>query len=237
MSAPGIVTGSATVSGTSSATLIPTLDVVLTIAELQNQGDTMAFSEFETDSTKLFLYAVNTLLQVINEPPIDSVTDIDNVLEAKIAGDVIVETKKEILSHGWDINTDTNYTLPLEQDGTISIPYNVLHLSSRDGDLIIRNWKLYSKRNKSFRFDSPQVVNIVWDLQFNELPHPIRNFITIRAARKFQARQVGDRVVYSYTQQDEDEARIIASRANADSFRGNDIDRSTFGQNYYIGEI
>jgi hypothetical protein len=181
----------------------------------------MSFNEFETDSTKLFLDAVNILLQCIGESPLEDEEDISEVLEARIAAGVIVEAKKEILGDNWDFNRDEAYTLSPDTNGFIAVPANILDLSSSDGDLIVRGWKLYSKSNQTQEFEDAQDVDIVWDLPFNDLTHPIRNYITVSAARKFQARQVGDNFTYAYTKEDVIQARMIARRSDARTTKDN----------------
>ncbi len=182
----------------------------------------------ENDSTKFQLYAVNTLLQVINELPLESETDIEKVLEGQMAKTVLVETTKEVLAEGWDFNKDDNYIMPADSNGFIAVPANILDISSVDGDVIMRDWRLYSKSNQSAIFEEAQAMNIIWDTPFNSLTHPLRNYITVRAARKFQARTIMDTSVYSYTQQDEEDAYIIARRSEGNTGRYN-ILTSSYG--------
>lgn len=173
----------------------------------------MATLDQQQDSSKFFLYAVNVLLQSINERPINDDVELAEIEEAKLASSVLVETKKEVLAEGWHFNTDTNYFFPVSSEGYITVPSSVLDIGSTDGDIIMRDWRLYSKSNQTAVFDEPQAVNVIWDLDFNTLTHPLRNFITIRAARKFQARQVMDTDFYAYSQQDEEDAYRVARRS------------------------
>jgi len=193
----------------------------------------MAFTEFETDTQKFLIHAVNVLLQTIGEAPIETLEDLEEVYEAQIATDVIVETKKEILGDTWDFNQDNGMLLPVDINGYITVPFNVLDISSADGDLIMRDWRLYSKSDYSPIFTEAKEVDIVWDMAFNTLSHPLRNYITIRASRKFQARQIMDSKVYAYTQDDEDTARIIARRSDARTSKSN-MYSSEYGSNYLI---
>jgi len=185
------------------------------------------------DSSKFFLASVNIMLQMINELPISDDTELAEILEAQLAASVLIETKKEVLSEGWDINTDEAYEFPQDASGFISIPANVLDISSSDANIIMRNWQLYNKSDQTSVFDEPQTMRVYWDLDFNTLTHPIRNFITIRAARKFQARTVMDTSVYGYSQQDEEDAHIIARRSEGNTARYNMLD-SEYGQDNYV---
>lgn len=118
-----------------------------------------------------------------------------------------------------------------DTDGFIIIPFNILDLSSADSDLIVRDWKLYSKSDQTFQFDEAQTVEVIWNIPFNDLTHPLRNYVTIAAARKFQSRQVGDTDGYNFTRDDEQKARMIARKSN-DRAKKNNIYDSGYGQNY-----
>ena len=185
------------------------------------------------DSSKFFLASVNVMLQMINELPISDDVELAEILEAQLASSVLIETKKEVLAEGWDFNQDKDYAFPQDSNGFIAIPANVLDISSTDGDIIMRNWNLYSKKDQTSIFDEPQTMDVIWDLDFNTLTHPIRNFITIRAARKFQARTVMDTNVYGYTQADEEEAHMIARRSEGFTGRYNML-TGTYGQDNLV---
>jgi len=185
------------------------------------------------DSSKFFLASINVMLQMINELPIIDDVELAEIQEAQVASSVLIETKKEVLGEGWDVNSDTNYEFPQDTEGFINIPANVLDISSTDGNIIMRNWQLYDKTDKTAIFTEPQTMDVIWDLDFNTLTQPIRNFITIRAARKFQARTVMDTNVYGYSEQDEQDAHIIARRSEGNTGRYNMLD-SEYGQDNYV---
>lgn len=185
------------------------------------------------DSSKFFLASVNVMLQMINELPVSNDVELAEILEAQVASSVLIETKKEVLSDGWDFNQDKNYEFPQDSNGFIAIPANVLDISSTDGDIIMRNWNLYSKKDQTAIFDKPQKMDVIWDLDFNTLSHPIRNYITIRAARKFQARTIMDTNVYGYSQKDEEDAYIVARRSEGFTGRYNML-TDTYGQDNLV---
>lgn len=187
----------------------------------------------EYDSSKFFLTSVNIMLQMINELPINDDVELAEILEANVASSVLIETKKEVLAEGWDFNSDKDYEFPQDANGYISIPANVLDISSTDGSIIMRNWQLYDTSKQTSIFDEPQKMDVIWDLDFNTLSHPLRNFITIRAARKFQARTVMDRSVYSYSKEDEEDAYIIARRSEGNTGRYNLL-TSTYAQDNLV---
>ena len=69
----------------------------------------MAVIPFEHDTLKFSLYAINILLQSINELPVASDTEVAELVEAQLAESVLEETKKGVLAKGWDINTDEDW--------------------------------------------------------------------------------------------------------------------------------
>jgi len=188
----------------------------------------------ENDSAKFFLYSVNVLLQSIGELSITTEADIAQVVEAQQAAEVLEETKQAVLADGWEVNYDKDYWFPIDTTGAINVPANVLDLSSRDRNLIIRDWKLYDKSNQTSIFTEAQKVDVYWNLDFNTLPHPLRYYITTRAARVFQARTIMDTSIYGFTQNDEDLAYSAARRSETRNTGGNMLDGTLYGMEYDV---
>lgn len=193
----------------------------------------MAYIVDEHDSSKLLLGAINILLQTINELPIETTDDLANSTTAQLAEMTINEVKKEVLSEGWHFNSDKNYPFPPDVSGYISIPYNVLDIIASNGkNYIMRDWKLYDKDNFSFIFDEAVECDVVWDMDFNSLTHPIRRYITIKASRVFQARTIGDQAAYTYTTVDEEDALQVARRSEGRTGRYNMLESEEYGSIY-----
>jgi len=178
----------------------------------------MAYNEFDYDPTKHTLGAINTMLNAIGEEDIDSEEDIDDVLEATKARKKLMETKREVLSGGWDVNTDDNYVLPIDLNGYIPIPANVLQVTDITGDLIEKGHMLYSKSGQSTIFEEAQTVIVLWDLAFNDIPQALRNYITFKATKRFRDADIGaDATQHGFTQEDERDAYMEARRSEATS--------------------
>jgi hypothetical protein len=191
----------------------------------------MATIPYENDSTKFLLYAVNILLQSINELPIVNDTELAEIVEAQLAANVLEETKKEVLAEGWDINTDEDWNLMPNTEGVIAIPANILDLSDKQGRYFMRDWKLYDKKEKKFDFEEAVKCDITWDLDFNALTHPLRYYITIKASRTFQYRQVGDQLQYQFSEEDLNMAFLSAKRS--EDFTGKyAFDNGQYGLNF-----
>ena len=182
------------------------------------------------DTEHLLLDAVNILLQTINQLPIETEADFDVIMEARMAKDTIIEVKRAVLAERWDFNVDFNYRLARDPQGMIPLSSNVLEVSGRGGDLIMRDWKLYSKRAQSFVFDDDQIVDVVWDMPFNSLSHALRHYITIRSARLFASRTIGEQAMVAYSSAEEEKAYLSARRSEGNTGRFN-MFNSTYGLN------
>ena len=182
---------------------------------------------------QLLLDAVNILLESINQPPIADESYFSHVADAKQAKNKILEVKRAVLSEGWDFNQDSNWTFPVDINGFIPVPSNVLDLTGKAGDIINRGWKLYSRSNQSHVFEEDEDCDVIWDMDFNSLTHPIRHYITIRACRIFMARRIGDKETLAYNEVDEEDARLSARRSESRTGRYNML-KSSFGVNNLV---
>jgi hypothetical protein len=187
--------------------------------------------ESPVNTEHLLMDAVNILLQTIDELPIEDEEDYDNIIEARIARDNIIEAKRAVLSEGWDFNTDKNWTLPLDIRHMIPVPQNVLDITANRSDVIMRDWRLYSKKDQSHIFEEEVPCDITWDLDFNSLSHPLRHYITIRAARLFQTRMIGDEKQTKYNEVDEEDARLAARRSESRTGQYNMLTSGLYGVN------
>ena len=184
------------------------------------------------DSEKFLLQSVNILLSSINELAINDDVELADIIEAQKASDVLEEVKKSVLSQGWDFNTDDDWEFAPDIDGYISIPANILDISSTDSDIVMRDWRLYSKKNKSAKFEQAIKCKVIWDMDFNSISHALRHYITIRASRIFQYRMIGDGSQFDFSEEDEHHAYISARRSDGrtagynmlTSFYGIDVD-------------
>ena len=118
------------------------------------------------------------------------------------------------------LNSEKKYTLTRANDNTITVPSNTLQVDTEvnkyiDIDIVQRGTSLYDKKNHRNTFTQDLEVDIVFLLDFTELPEQFRQWITIRAARKMAARFVGSGEIEVFTLRDEMEAKAMARRSNA----------------------
>ena len=187
--------------------------------------------EAPLDKENLLMDAVNILLQTIDELPVEAEEDFDNLIEARIARSNLIEVKRAVLSEGWDFNQDTNWIFPLDIRHMIPVPQNVLDITAARSDVIMRNWRLYSKSDQSHIFEEEVPCDVVWDLDFNAISHPLRHYITIRAARIFQTRMIGDEKQAKYNEFDEEDAHLSARRSESRTGQYNMLSSGLYGIN------
>ena len=166
------------------------------------------------------LESLNIMLAAIGESPLNSrlggVDIYTDTLptDAQVALNILTEQSKMIQSEGWSFNTEIDVTLPRDNFKKIALGVDVLRVDPNvhdhpNIDAIQRGLKMYDRLNNTFEFDQDLICTIVYFREFNEIPEPARNYITIKAARIFIDRQIGDDSLRAYNQQDEARARAV----------------------------
>jgi hypothetical protein len=156
------------------------------------------------------LEAVNIALQTIGEMTVTTASNIADVYEASTALEILTETRRTVLTEGWNCNTDTNWTVTSDSNGYIALASTVLRVESSDGyPYIMKDNKLYDKENHTFLFtaNSNYNLDIVWDLDFDDIPHSIAYYIAVRAARITYQRLIGGTDIIRVLMDDEQKAK------------------------------
>ena len=85
-------------------------------------------------------------------------------------------------------------------------------------NLIIRGGYLYDVENDTDVFSATvPLVDLVLVQQFEDLPEYARRYITMKAARRFASRFIGEEALVTLTMQDENEAMIAFKQADSRS--------------------
>jgi hypothetical protein len=152
--------------------------------------------------------AVNYLLSMIGEMPVNSIDD-SQFTPSNLAEQEIDRASREVQMEGLNCNYEEDYPVSPDSSDEIQIPSGVLAVDcvDRNRNLVWRSGKLYDKDNHTFKFEDSIRVNIIWGLDFENLPEHIRQYIVIRAGRAFQDKYVGSELLHKLSQQDELEAR------------------------------
>ena len=154
------------------------------------------------------LAAVNRILSNVGQSPV-TVLDSGNPL-VEMAELILDEVTSAIQSEGWVFNTEYGYPFIPNSSGEIAIPDDVLALDCKataDSFLVQRRGKLYDKAAHSYQFDGKQELDVVWLVDFMDMPEAFREYATIRAANVFAGRSVGSQEAVSFGQREEVMAR------------------------------
>lgn len=170
------------------------------------------------------LGAVNELLTAIGTVPVNTL-DAPGSSDVAIARDTIVSISREVQSRGWWFNT--SYGRSFSPSGAvINIPPEILMVRPSRGtstqppesrQFVLRGGQLYNIQNGSNNFTTTVRADIVTLLDFNELPESARRYVTVRAARVFQTKVLGDDQLGVFTENHEDEAWQILQADHAES--------------------
>lgn len=164
------------------------------------------------------LEAVNTLLALIGEMPVNSL-DSTQYTPASFAETTINGTARNVQTEGLHFNTDYELELQPDTNSVIQLPNTAARIDAvdRTRDIVVRNGKLYDKEEKSYTFTEPVKCNVVWLFPFEDMPEHVREYVTIKAGRVFQNRMVGSKLLFQLSENEEIEARTRMRLAEAEN--------------------
>jgi|TARA_R100001443_G_scaffold100560_2_gene108030 hypothetical protein len=161
------------------------------------------------------LQAVNIMLSVIGEAPVNSITGTNSV-DVSVAKNILDETSMSIQGAGHNFNRHINYTVSLDTNNKIPLPTNCVQADdhSRSYNYTIRDGFLYDIENHTDVFTSAPKLDVVLIQQFEHIPEYARRYITMKAARRFASRFIGDQKITQLIGQDEQEALVSFEQAD-----------------------
>ena len=190
---------------------------------------------FPTTNAAQELPAINQILAACGQAPVTTLDETNP--DVAIAYQTLLEVSREVQSEGWTFNKEAHYPMtPNSTTKEIAIPNNILQIdlthASADGKNVVRrNGKLYNKEDHTFKFeDGAEDCDIVWLIDWVDVPRPIQDYITARASTITSSRIIGDQGQYQMLQQKE-----AYMRAMALEYETNQGDYSFFGNSEYIG--
>ena len=121
-------------------------------------------------------------------------------------------------------NTETEYPITLDSNKHCIIPNNVLQIDVNhfkhlnDFDVVRKKdsgiWKLYDLVKHKFEFENTNenklYVDVIWMVEFEQMPQVFRDYCTIRASRIASNRMVNNPQSAEMIGADEQIARAIA---------------------------
>jgi hypothetical protein len=178
------------------------------------------------------LEAVNICLATIGEAPVNSL-ETQQVGEAAEAERALLEFHKEGQAQGWSWNRETEVPFHRDSDtGELTVPANIVQWApSRvewNGRFQLRGARVYDLQTRSYAITEATIyANVVTLLSWDESPEVYNRWATIRAARVFGNRAVGNTTTYQLTQADQDEAwanllRIDTAQSQPNALTGGD---------------
>ena len=184
---------------------------------------------FPTTNATQELPAVNEILASVGQAPVTTLDQTNP--DVAIAYDTLINVSREVQAEGWTFNTEEFYELTPDGNGEIVIENNILQIDLHDEkdnqyETVRRNGKLYDKVNHTYDWSTWDKVacDIVWLFDWVDLPRPIQDYITARAAAIVSSRIVGDAQQYQILSQKE-----LFNRALAMEYECNQGDYTFFG--------
>lgn len=176
----------------------------------------------KTPSTEL--EAVNVILMNMGEAPVVTLDGILPLDTAK-ARDTLSEISEEVQTTGWFWNTEV-VTLTPDAQKKINLPRNTLAVKLRHRivgvNVAARKGQLYriAEGDNGYTWDSPVTLRITYFLDFDEMPAAARRYITLRAARVYQARELSDDMLLREDTMDEKSSlTLLRAEENENSRR------------------
>tara|TARA_B100001250_G_scaffold40414_1_gene32108 strand:+ start:2439 stop:3077 length:639 start_codon:yes stop_codon:yes gene_type:complete len=165
--------------------------------------------------------AVNSILMSVGESPVNTITNVQSP-EVVIAKSTLRQVCREVQAEGWKFNTEKEYPINLDTNNHCIIPNNVLSIDlnhfkhSDHWDVVRRNdngtMKLYDLKDHTYVFDGtdPLYCDIIWMIDFEDIPQVFKDYITLRASRIASNRMVNNPQAAELLGNDEQLARALA---------------------------
>lgn len=150
------------------------------------------------------LEAVNAILASIGESPVASLGT-GGFVDAELAYNLLIEESRRVQSQGWSFNTETEVELFPTLTGEIYLDPNVMRFKYSDATLVQRGQRVYDTTTRSYTTFTTSItgVTLVVGLDYDHLPEDLRQFLYIRAGRRFQDKAAGDTTLHQFQARDE----------------------------------
>jgi len=172
------------------------------------------------------LAAVNTIISNVGQSPLNNL-DSGNPL-AELAEGILDEITRAVQAEGWSFNTEYGYpTTPDATTKEVEVRSNMLSVDlspTHKKQVVIRGGKLYDKVNHTTTFTENSLkLDVVWLVDFEDMPEAYKNYVTIRAANVFAGRTVGTQEAVKFGEREE-----LMARANCIEYETQQGDYTVF---------
>lgn len=182
-----------------------------------------------TPGRTTLLEAVNTLLAVIGEQPVNSL-ETQQIVEASMAERTLLEFHKEGQVNGWSWNSEQAYEFTKDNNNEIVVPTNVVSWATDAyewaGRFQLRGQRVYDREKRTYSLGSDVTslkADVVFLLSWDESPEAFNRWVTIRSARVFSGRVLGDSSSFRYTAVDEQAALQALQAVELDQLQANSL--------------
>ena len=182
------------------------------------------------------LQAVNTMLSMLGESPVSSITGTVGT-DIAVAKQILDETSLSIQAQGWYFNRENEITATRDTDDKVPLESNCVAAEASEPyqymyHYTIRNGYLYDLENHTDVFTADPLIDKVLVQQFEHLPEYARRYIAAKAARRFVARYLGSSEIVKLASLDEQEAHVAFEQADSRA-----MDANVLKQDYNLNYI
>ena len=168
------------------------------------------------------LEAINTMMSAIGEAPVNTLDASSQTQDVIMAKSILDEVSREVQSAGWHFNREYEVSLSPNTSNEILLSENVARVdvepaNANTTQYIQRGQKIYNKTDKTFTIPDALKCTVIYLLEWTDMPQAARQYIMIRAARKFQDRVVGSGKHHDFNQMDEYQALVTLREAESDN--------------------
>ncbi len=170
------------------------------------------------------LEAVNIMLSTIGEAPVNNLDS--GLVDAETAETILKNVSRDVQSHGWNFNSEPNYTVAADSSGNVILPTEIVRADlansetkyrSSKNEYIQRGNKMYDKVNHTYNIGKALKLDVVVLLTFDLLPEIARRYVAIKASRIFQERVVGSTELSQMNRNDEQQAWFALQEMEGDN--------------------
>ena len=170
------------------------------------------------------LEAVNSMLSTIGEAPVNNLSS--GLVDAETAETILNEVSRSVQAHGWNFNSEPDYSIAADSEGNILLPTEVIRADlansetkygSSTNEYVQRGNKMYDKVKHTYNIAKTLKLDVVVLLAFELCPEVARRYIAVKAARIFQERVVGSDTLSSMNRTDEQEALYALREMEGDN--------------------
>ncbi len=176
--------------------------------EVQSEGWTFNKEydyPFTPDNDNHIIYPPNVLQMDLAEDEIRNVTNSTKRMDVIRRSGKYTRIPITVAAGGSSYLIGDNVTIAASDSGTTADVVGTISEATPEKGM------LYDRQNHTFEFTNPEYkFNVVWYFDWTDLPIPMKDYITARAAAITASRVVGDNALYQQLKTKEIECRTLA---------------------------